>query len=594
MILPMKSMTDKTRRYIRDIRCRSESLRSAACINLFILISLSFYASLSHSATSSEVKKPSSTWKLSDKKVASKPVVIDPDTGVSVADVTAGIVTKENTGSAEEMTSFSDQEFAEDGSTTNATSQAIEGAAEVVATLPLAADEGINPEIDESLDEGLDENLEEADLRAIESELMVETSSSAQLIDDQEIDEISVDQELAKEVDEINVLPVVDLSPALRESLKRQFALVQKIEEEEDAFSENLGEAYLAYGKLLAQAGRIDEARDMYARALHLVKVNNGVYAIEQRPVLRAMFDLYDAKGQMDEMERYLRQIIWLEKKHPDNQDDYSYDLVLRLSNLLIDHYLAWPKITEAALSRINKSIHYLTYAMKRYGDQPLREMMLPYGELALLHYFKFQISVELNRTFFDQSRYKTMADLDKSPTVLSRSNFVSSAQRNLKKYLDRATKEGDIEHQVRALRDLGDLQLLFGRSKDAANYYSMAWVRAADLDDSHELVSSFDKPSKLPDFNYAGSRTQLDKNIESVYVPLTMNLDEFGRVKKILTKADETPYPRYVFRAKRTSRKLIFRPTIDNGAMVKTPNFKYDVRLHLRPKEIARGPELP
>lgn len=542
----MKFMTDKTRWCI-NARVRGyEALRFAACFNLLLIVCLPSQAALSQDRDAVSESKQGTSWKIAVKEPPK--IEIKESQQQSDADVTPLV-------------------------------------AEVAPTI-------IEGEPDQlAIEDGpvIPSDTSKADLTLLESEL--NRQDSAELDNETEVE---IEEELISSVNEINVLPVVDLAPELRKSLQRQFELVQKIEEEEDAFSENLGEAYLAYGKLLAQAGRIDEARDMYARALHLVKVNNGVYAIEQRPVLRAMFNIYDAKGQLDEMERYLRQIIWLEKKHPENQDDYSYDLVLRLSNLLIDHYLAWPKITEAALSRINKSIHYLRYAMNRYGDQPLSEVMLPYGELALLHYFKFQISVELNRTFFDQSRYKTMADLDKSSTVLSRSNFVASAQENLDKYLERATKENNVEHQVRALRDLGDLQLLFGRSKDAANYYNLAWLRAADLDENHELVSSFMQPHKLPDFNYAGKRTKLDKNIESVYVPLLINLDEFGKVKKILTKADETPYPRYVFRAKRTSRKLIFRPTIENGAMVKTPNFQYDVRLHLRPKEVARGPELP
>lgn len=381
----------------------------------------------------------------------------------------------------------------------------------------------------------------------------------------------------------VSPIPVVNLSPEFRASLERQFVQIQKLEEEEDAFSDNLGESYLAYGKLLAQAGRLDEARDMYAKSLHLAKINNGVYAIEQRPVLRALFDMHGARQETAEMEKHLKQIIWLEKKNPDIRDYYTYDLILRLGNLFIDQYYFEPKLTEAALERVNSALRLFNYAVNRYGDAPLSQQVMPYGELALLQFIKSTVNRELDRSFYEQSRFRQFSDIDKAPRARTGNNHLGNGLFHLRKYLKKANDENNVEHQVRALRDIGDMYLLFNRSQQAASSYNMAWLKAAELEESHELVTGFDNPVRLPDFNYAGQREEVINSERVVKVPLNFDIDQHGRVSKIHTVASDDPKPKMIIRAKRVSKRLKFRPNIENGKIIATNNFDYDVRVRLR-----------
>ncbi len=392
----------------------------------------------------------------------------------------------------------------------------------------------------------------------------------------------------------VSPIPVVDLTPEFRASLERQFLQIQQIEEEEDAFSDNLGESYLAYGKLLAQAGRLDEARDMYAKALHLAKINNGVYAIEQRPVLRALFDMHGAKYEAADMEKHLKQIIWLEKKNPDIRDAYTFDMIIRLGNLYIHQYYFEPKVTELALERINSAIRLFNYALNRYGDAPLTERVMPYGELALLQFIKSTINREIDRSFYEKSRFRQFTDIDKSPKARTGSNYLGNGLYHLKKYLIKAQKENNVEHQVRALRGIGDMYLLFNGSQQAARSYNLAWLKAAELDETHELVTSFDTPVRLPDFNYVSQREESISRDGIVAVPLNFDIDKYGRVGKIHTSAADAPEPKIVFRAKRISKRLKFRPMVENGKMIATHNFDYDIRVKLRSGErVAKVEEL-
>ena len=158
----------------------------------------------------------------------------------------------------------------------------------------------------------------------------------------------------------INVNPLITVSPELRASLKRQFQQIQILKETEDAFSEQLGESYRAYGRSLTQAGRTEEARAMLVNALHIIKVNDGVNSIEQRPVLRELFEMNLALGNTKEMTAQVDRVIWLENRHSEEQDSYSFDMVVRLGNYYLDLYLKKPVSTELNLNHLNKATRYL------------------------------------------------------------------------------------------------------------------------------------------------------------------------------------------------------------------------------------------
>jgi len=81
----------------------------------------------------------------------------------------------------------------------------------------------------------------------------------------------------------------------LSRDIEQQFKALRATLETEDAFSEKLGENYLGYGMLLRESGQYDEAIEAFVNALHISKVNNGIYSLEQRPALKALFDTHYA-----------------------------------------------------------------------------------------------------------------------------------------------------------------------------------------------------------------------------------------------------------------------------------------------------------
>jgi tetratricopeptide (TPR) repeat protein len=387
----------------------------------------------------------------------------------------------------------------------------------------------------------------------------------------------------------INVSRIVAVSPELRESLERQFQQIQTLKETEDAFSEQLGESYLAYGRSLMQAGRTDDARKMLVNALHIAKVNNGVTSIEQRPILRELFEMNLALGSTEEMTQQLGRIVWLEKNNPDQRDIYSFDMVVRLGNYYLDLYLNNPVVSELSLKNLNQSTKYLGYAVSRYGDRPLSEILLPYGELALAHYLQNRIKDEVDRSFYQDTRQRGYNDSNRLQSKYANLNSYSRSEGFLKDYLRKAKNERDLVNTIQALLGLGDLNLLTGRTSAAKKYFDLAWSGAQNLPISHPIVESFNRPVKLPSFNFSIVPRPVIESRPTELVALSINIDDDGRVRTVAREALSEADTWTSTRARRLVKRYKFRPIIENGKLVASTDYRYEVQVVLRkPKSVV------
>jgi hypothetical protein len=66
------------------------------------------------------------------------------------------------------------------------------------------------------------------------------------------------------------------------------------------ALAEDLGDMAREYRAV----GQLSEALRLYRRALHIVRVNDGLYSERQAPLVRAELDIYRASGDLDELDR--------------------------------------------------------------------------------------------------------------------------------------------------------------------------------------------------------------------------------------------------------------------------------------------------
>ena len=372
----------------------------------------------------------------------------------------------------------------------------------------------------------------------------------------------------------------------LMRDLDRQYKQLRKSLETEDAYSEKLGENYFSYGLLLRQASRYPEAVDAFIDALHISKINNGLYSLRQRAVLKALFDTYFQTNDVEEYEDYLERILWIERKNPEVIDDTSFQMLTMVGNQYLDQFLRHPIAGQSSVQTLLRAKNHFLAAVHRHGNKPLTEILMPYGELALISFLESRMQPNVDKTSsMDDHRLRRSRYLDGRDTNLI-SYFEDSypeGEAYLKDYLRKAIAEKKPRHAIYALISLGDLGSLFKENSDASNYYHLAQRMANETGHSDILANSFSEPVALPDFQYSVFREPVLPTRTSVLVPLFLQVNELGQVDQVAKLPADSEYALYYSKARRAARRLIFRPKFIDGKAVAVNELSHDIRVYPR-----------
>ena len=87
---------------------------------------------------------------------------------------------------------------------------------------------------------------------------------------------------------------------------------IRRLESRDGAYSADLPEQMLSLGLALQQQERHAEAVDIFKRGVHLARINNGLYCLEQIPLLNGEIQSSIALGEysrVDELQQYLYRV---------------------------------------------------------------------------------------------------------------------------------------------------------------------------------------------------------------------------------------------------------------------------------------------
>ena len=373
-----------------------------------------------------------------------------------------------------------------------------------------------------------------------------------------------------------------------RFNLDQQFGKLQKTLETADAYSLELSEDYFGYGLLLRDDGQYDEAIEAFIDALHIQKVNHGIYAPEQRPALKALFETHYALGNVEDFEDYLERILWVESKNPNLEDDFSYKMLVMVGNQYIDQFLKKPIAGQNSVQTLLRAKHHLNAAFKRHRNKPLTVALMPYGELALISFLESQLLDDVDKTAsMEDPRLRGSRNLDGRELALA-SYLANSFPRGsglLRSYLKKAQTEENLPHVVKALVALGDFNQLFRRHNEAAEYYKLAWTQAQNLPEGHKERDLMGSPVALPAFNYTIDREPVLPTKPTTTIPVILDVAENGTVSNIRRGDELEETNKYFSRARRKAKRVIFRPVIVDGVPQAATDLAHEQRVYSRKK---------
>lgn len=440
----------------------------------------------------------------------------------------------------------------------------------ICTSLVYSQDSSQEIEAENNLTEATPEN----DLKANHSD--EELNQQIQSATDQEsVDDESA--EVALDVNETETAKESLFDPQLIAEIEALRARLSDIAVTESPYSLRLAESYSEYGALLYKAKRYEEALRAFADALHIQKVNHGIYAVEQYNSLSMMVEIARAMDLDKKMEAYLGRALMIDKKVGDVDNADVVNMFVQAGHYYLDQYYKSAREFEIRVAHLKKARQYFEHVVDHHGQSPLSERSLPYGELLLVSYLE---STQINLLPISNSRdnglfltrpNRNQQNAYSDERLISRyvQKSFDRSSKYIQGYLQKAKQEQNQVEIVNALLASADTHLLFGYRQNAASLYKLVWQEAQKLPSDQALVSRLENPTIIPNYDYLLDRNQ--RIAETLLGPMSLSfsLSKEGRVANIEVMSAEKTTRRSVFSARVAFSELRFRPPIVAGEMV-------------------------
>ena len=248
---------------------------------------------------------------------------------------------------------------------------------------------------------------------------------------------------------------------------------IESMEESAGAFAPGLTEQLLGLGLNLQALGRHAEAAKVLKRGVHVSRVQSGLYAADQIPLLRAEIRSLIALGRFDEVDEHQRYLARVESEALTGTPASIAALIdqgkwaeqawdLRLGD------------QEAHPEHLARSWEYYRLAYNQstqlYGDRSLELLKPLEGMLRLQYRFADLQRENVSNSSFDGSSSRQTSALG---GAYRRGEAVLSTIFGLK--MVNGSSAGE---QARDLTRLGDWARWMGRRSDSRIYYDKAWLR--------------------------------------------------------------------------------------------------------------------
>ncbi len=365
----------------------------------------------------------------------------------------------------------------------------------------------------------------------------------------------------------LKIPPTVDSTSQSSNAYQRQLS---DIESTGGPYADGLAQLLLGLGRNHVSRGEYDKAIRLYGRALHNVRLNDGLYSERQAPFVRELLDTIRLSGDLSALDdRY----DYFFRLYGSGQPPYT---PLRMRATL--EYLRWQR--EALrlgidkqkdkrllrLYQLNKDILSSTWATPSYllADQ----WDLTLSQIRNLYLL---LSIVEPRVVITGPGAGTMVS-----TVNSQDHSLDFDQRHLENILRAAMKRSEavleqyiaaaqaaqptvsVRHRARAVLELADWYQWNGNKRRAGDTYTKVVKMLARAGQGELIQAWFDEPVELPDNGAFWQPPVAEPGAEPTVVTATFDVTATGKVRNITLGADDQGK---FYRFKRELSNTRFRP---------------------------------
>lgn len=340
-------------------------------------------------------------------------------------------------------------------------------------------------------------------------------------------------------------------------------------------YGDALAEPLASLGRQYSQQGDHLQAQRMYRRALHVVRVNDGLYSERQLPILKQLLDTYRATGDLEALDGRYEYYFRL---HGSGKPPFTE---LRLKADI--EYLRWQREALRLGAHKNDKAHSRLLSLYSLNQQ-LLEAVAADENVAFVYYRELGLS-QLRNLYLIQNRLEPELQTVSEPpdTPIAGANWrpedigkmrmkgiYRSAYRSGQKILEaliRRCPPDDPETLARLFLELADWKQWNGRAQEAVEGYSRL-VELLQQEERQDLLQLWlAQPVELPDNGAFWQPMPMQQAaLRHRVLEASYDVSSGGRASNVAVTAVDSADEKLVSKLVRQIRRIRFRPRFVDG----------------------------
>lgn len=365
---------------------------------------------------------------------------------------------------------------------------------------------------------------------------------------------------------------------------------LEELEFQGGAWSAQIAEELTTLGSLLHQQGDYEESIEIFDRAVHVNRVNHGLYSPEQIPLVEKMVESHVALGQWKEADEQQQYAFYVQNKAYGARDPRMISVFENLARWNVTSF--YRGIDPDPTQRL-----FQTYLLYRAAADTVEAH---FGQRDPRY---IELLQDVAGASDMMSRYAlegTNVGTANNPDMRMLTNFAgaprgpqggsSGGERALRRVIDFYSDEDRPDNQetrllrVQATANLGDWYLMRERRQAAMRAYEDAYEQLLAEENSAEVIQQvFGEIVFLPTFStFAEEKKEAfnigaDSGARQGYVDMSFDVSQYGRATNFELLAQEPPdLARVQMQVVSMMRAHLVRPRIVEGRTVSSEGERY------------------
>ncbi len=354
---------------------------------------------------------------------------------------------------------------------------------------------------------------------------------------------------------------------------------IEQLESEKGPYDAQLSEQLEGLGVSYQQHGNHAEAIEAFKRAMHIHRIHEGLYNMNQAPIFERLIESHIALGEWDEANDRHQYLYWLNRRNFGQNDPRMLPIIDKLGSWHLnaftlkgggyaDHLINANNLYKMAIEIIDE--HYGETDLKLIHE--LRGITI--SNYYLASYTQQQSSKMPTFAMASSNNNSSEDQRNKLQQYVQNSYYTGKAAIDRMQTIYEENPEAPPGAAIKAQVELGDWYMLFNRSHSAINEYQAAYDKA-----SHEGLSEqernelFGHPRALPDMPMLQTKV-INNNEPHDYVLVKFNVSSYGRATDIeILESHPEEDVRIRSRVRDSLKHAKFRPRLEDGKPVDTVN---------------------